>query len=76
MCFSFMVMVALDSRYFRVVSAALRSKGRIGLTDASSGIATLLILCRITAHSRFFIPFLKHRLCITMLTSLRHVLYI
>jgi len=44
---------------WRVESAALRSKGEIVLTDASNGIATLLILCGRTTRSRFFIPFLK-----------------
>jgi len=38
------------------MSAALRSKGQIVLTVASSGIAALLIPGGRTAHSRFAIP--------------------
>ncbi|KAL7155177.1 hypothetical protein ABFS83_03G058200 [Erythranthe nasuta] len=42
---------------WRTLSAALRSKGEIVLTVASSGIAALLISGGRTAHSRFAIPF-------------------
>ncbi|KAL7085427.1 hypothetical protein ACP275_14G281600 [Erythranthe tilingii] len=45
---------------WRTLSAALRSKGEIVLTVASSGIASLLIPGGITAHSRFAIPFKVH----------------
>lgn len=41
---------------WRAMSAALRSKGDIVLTVASSGIAALLIPGGRTAHSRFSIP--------------------
>ncbi len=41
---------------WRAMSAALRSKGEIVLTVASSGIAALLIPGGRTAHSRFCIP--------------------
>jgi ATP-dependent DNA helicase PIF1 len=41
---------------WRPLSAALRSKGEIILTFASSGIAELLIPGGRTAHSRFCIP--------------------
>lgn len=41
---------------WRAMSAALRSKGQIVLTVASSGIAALLIPGGRTAHSRFAIP--------------------
>jgi ATP-dependent DNA helicase PIF1 len=41
---------------WRALSAALRSKGEIVLTVASSGIASLLIPGGRTAHSRFGIP--------------------
>jgi ATP-dependent DNA helicase PIF1 len=41
---------------WRALSAALRSKGEIVLTVASSGIAALLIPGGRTAHSRFSIP--------------------
>jgi len=41
---------------WRAMSAALRSKGDIVLTVASSGIASLLIPGGRTAHSRFGIP--------------------
>jgi len=41
---------------WRAMSAALRSKGEIVLTVASSGIASLLIPGGRTAHSRFGIP--------------------
>ncbi|XP_012828666.1 PREDICTED: ATP-dependent DNA helicase PIF1-like [Erythranthe guttata] len=41
---------------WRTLSAALRSKGEIVLTVASSGIAALLIPGGRTAHSRFVIP--------------------
>ncbi|XP_045798031.1 uncharacterized protein LOC123892273 [Trifolium pratense] len=41
---------------WRALSAALRSKGEIVLTVASSGIAALLIPGGRTAHSRFAIP--------------------
>ncbi|CAJ2640229.1 unnamed protein product [Trifolium pratense] len=41
---------------WRVMSVALRSKGEIVLTVASSGIATLLIPGGRTTHSRFCIP--------------------
>ncbi|CAJ2631977.1 unnamed protein product [Trifolium pratense] len=41
---------------WRAMSAALRSKGDIVLTVASSGIAALLIPGGSTAHSRFSIP--------------------
>ncbi|KAL7085980.1 hypothetical protein ACP275_14G310800 [Erythranthe tilingii] len=45
---------------WRTLSAALRSKGEIVLTVASSGIASLLIPGGRTAHSRFAIPFKVH----------------
>ncbi|XP_012858302.1 PREDICTED: uncharacterized protein LOC105977534 [Erythranthe guttata] len=45
---------------WRTLSAALRSKGEIVLTVASSGIASLLIPGGRTAHSRFAIPFNVH----------------
>jgi Cdc6-like AAA superfamily ATPase len=41
---------------WRAMSSALRSKGEIVLTVASSGIAALLIPGGRTAHSRFHIP--------------------
>ncbi|RDX79080.1 hypothetical protein CR513_40540, partial [Mucuna pruriens] len=41
---------------WRAISAAIRSKGEIVLTVASSGIAALLIPGGRTAHSRFIIP--------------------
>jgi RecG-like helicase len=41
---------------WRALSAALRSRGEIVLTVASSGIAALLIPGGRTAHSRFGIP--------------------
>ncbi|CAJ2667983.1 unnamed protein product [Trifolium pratense] len=41
---------------WRVMSAALRSKGEIVLTVVSSGIVALLILGGRTTHSRFCIP--------------------
>jgi ATP-dependent DNA helicase PIF1 len=41
---------------WRALSVALRSKGEIVLTVASSGIAALLIPGGRTAHSRFSIP--------------------
>jgi hypothetical protein len=43
---------------WRAMSSALRSKGEIVLTVASSGIAALLIPGGRTAHSRFHIPFI------------------
>jgi ATP-dependent DNA helicase PIF1 len=43
---------------WRAMSSALRSKGQIVLTVASSGIAVLLIPGGRTAHSRFHIPFI------------------
>jgi len=43
---------------WRALSSALRSKGEIVLTVASSGIAALLIPGGRTAHSRFCIPFI------------------
>ncbi|WJX61982.1 DNA helicase [Trifolium repens] len=45
---------------WRAMSAALRSKGEIVLTVASSGIAALLIPGGRTAHSRFAIPINVH----------------
>ncbi|GKE87502.1 helicase-like protein, partial [Tanacetum coccineum] len=41
---------------YKTLSAALRSKGKIVLNVASSGIATLLLKGGRTAHSRFAIP--------------------
>lgn len=41
---------------WRTLSAAIRSKGEIVLTVASSGIASLLLIGGRTAHSRFAIP--------------------
>ncbi|XP_072060320.1 uncharacterized protein [Arachis hypogaea] len=41
---------------WNTISAALRSKGQIVLTVASSGIASLLLPGGRTAHSRFAIP--------------------
>ncbi|KEH15714.1 PIF1-like helicase, partial [Medicago truncatula] len=43
---------------WRAMSSALRSKGQIVLTVASSGIAALLIPGGRTTHSRFHIPFI------------------
>ncbi|KAL7084236.1 hypothetical protein ACP275_14G212700 [Erythranthe tilingii] len=45
---------------WRTLSAALRSKGEIVLTVASSGIVSLLIPGGRTSHSRFAIPFKVH----------------
>ncbi|GAU38772.1 hypothetical protein TSUD_279250 [Trifolium subterraneum] len=45
---------------WRAMSAALRSRGEIVLTVASSGIAALLIPGGRTAHSRFAIPINVH----------------
>jgi len=45
---------------WRAMSAAIRSRGEIVLTVASSGIAALLILGGRIAHSRFGIPLLIH----------------
>jgi ATP-dependent DNA helicase PIF1 len=45
---------------WRAMSAALRSKGEIVLTVASSGITALLIPGGRTAHSRFAIPINVH----------------
>ncbi|AES94974.1 PIF1-like helicase [Medicago truncatula] len=43
---------------WRAMSAAIRSRGEIVLTVASSGIAALLILGGRIAHSRFDLPFI------------------
>jgi len=43
---------------WRAMSAAIKSRGEIVLTVASSGIAALLILGGRTAHSRFGLPLL------------------
>ena len=40
---------------YRTILAAVRSKGKIALAVASSGIATLLLPSGRTAHSRFYI---------------------
>ncbi|XP_076949474.1 uncharacterized protein LOC143622120 [Bidens hawaiensis] len=42
---------------WKTLSASLRSKGKIVLNVASSGIASLLLTGGRTTHSRFFIPF-------------------
>ncbi len=41
---------------WKTISAAIRSRGEIVLSVASSGIASLLLAGGRTAHSRFLIP--------------------
>ena len=41
---------------YRIILSAIRSKGKIALAIASSGIAALLLPGGRTAHSRFHIP--------------------
>lgn len=43
---------------WRALSSAIRSRGEIVLTNASSGIVALLIPSGRTTHSRFNIPFI------------------
>ncbi|KAL8519810.1 hypothetical protein ACS0TY_010665 [Phlomoides rotata] len=46
----------METFIWNALSAALRSKGHIVLNITSSGIASLLLPGRRTAHSRFAIP--------------------
>ncbi|KAK2402282.1 ATP-dependent DNA helicase PIF1 [Trifolium repens] len=60
------------ARYRRILAAAIRSKGDIVLTVASSGIASLLLPGGRTAHSKFkiLVPTFEIRHVISKVTTI------